>query len=74
MLDHPVFGQTLRDWEETKSMTKRAKTIAIATLWAGIGFSLYFLQKPTVQAILITVAVAVTWYLATRKTKPEPAD
>ncbi|RYG85184.1 DUF454 domain-containing protein [bacterium] len=79
----------LRDWDETRSMTRRTKVLAIGLIWVTIAISAglvirkrwdewvavahgaswsahpYLLAPP----ILFVVALTLTWFLATRKTK-----
>jgi len=69
LLNHRVFGPTLRDWEESRSITLRTKVVAITMIWACIGLSIYFIHKPVGRIMLALTAVCLTWFLATRKTK-----
>lgn len=73
LLHKSPLGPTLRDWEETKSMTMRVKIVAIASVWVGIGSSMGILiakHRPLwVSALLFVIAVCLTVYLGTRKTK-----
>ncbi len=38
LLDHPRFGPALRDWQENRTMPKKAKTIALATMSASAAY------------------------------------
>lgn len=69
LLNHRVFGPTLRDWEESRSITRRTKIVAIAMIWLFIGSSIFFIHKLWVRIMLVAIAAALTWYLASRKTK-----
>jgi uncharacterized protein len=69
LLNHPVFGPTLRDWEETRSIRMGTKILAIAVIWVSIGVSIFLVHKPVVRGILLVTAVLLTAFLATRKTK-----
>lgn len=71
LLNHRVFGPTLRDWEETRSIRRRTKAIAIVSLWLCLAISAFLTHKPHVWAILAVIGIAVSAYIATRKTKPE---
>lgn len=68
-------GPALRDWEADRSMTTRNKVVAIVFVWLGIGASIAILlvrHRPIfVPILLFVIAVALTAYLATRKTKVE---
>jgi uncharacterized protein len=70
MLNHPIFGATLRNWEQNRSITVRTKVVAITLLIACIATSIALVHKTTVQVILAIVAVGVSLYIATRKTAP----
>lgn len=71
LLNHKIVGSTLRDWDENKWIRKRTKIIAITMVWVGIGVSCLFVKKPFVYGILGTTAILLTWYLLSRRTKPE---
>lgn len=66
-------GPALRDWEEDRSITLRVKVVAILFIWLGIGASIAILiarhRSPWVSVLLFTIALTLTWFLATRKTK-----
>lgn len=79
LLNHPVVGPILREWELNKSVARSTKRVAIVTLWVFISVSIaYFALRPLRsghEAMLIimlaTTAGLVTWYIASRKTTPE---
>lgn len=68
LLNHRLFGQTLRDWEESRSMRTRAKVVSISAIWLCLAISCAMTQKPFVWAILGAVGLALTLYLWTRPT------
>lgn len=71
------LGPVLRDWEADRSMTLRTKRVAILFVWVGIGTSIAVLmakgRAPWISCLLFVVAVALTVFLWTRKTKVELA-
>lgn len=69
LLNHRIFGPTLRDWDEHKAITLRTKYIAIATMIGFACVSIFFIKKPVVQAIVAISVLCVAIYVATRKTK-----
>ena len=69
LLNHPWFGQTLRDWDEHRAMRKRAKVISISAIWLCMTISAVLTRKPHVYAILAVVGVSLTVYISTRKTR-----
>mgnify|MGYP001435547827 CR=1 FL=1 len=63
------FGQHLRDYQQEKGATAGAKALSIGTLWLGIGASGYFVVDGLwVRAVLLVVAVMVTWHLLRLRT------
>lgn len=69
LLNHRVFGPTLRDWDEHKAITLRTKYIAIITMAAFATASLVIIKKPVVQMIVGLSVLCVAVYIATRQTK-----
>lgn len=69
LLNHRVFGPTLRDWDEHRAITLKTKYIAIATMVGFASVSIFFIKKPLVQAIVGFSVLCVAIYVATRKTK-----
>ena len=67
LINHPRIGPTLRDWDEHRAIKPRTKVIAIVMVWVCIGASLFAVRKPWVGYMLVGIAVALTWYLATRR-------
>ncbi len=68
LLNHPILGPTLRDWDEHQAIKPRTKFVAISLIWICLAASSFFVKKPFVWAILGVVGVSLTWYLASRKT------
>ena len=64
LLDHPVFGTTVREWQEHRSIPRRAKWTAIVmmavTLSVSVGF---FVAQPYLKAALALFGVALAVYL-----------
>lgn len=77
LLEHPRFGPTLTDWQETGGMRLRTKWYALVALWLSIGVSSFFMSRMTTVIILAVTAVGVSAYIWTRPTLPprmtEPA-
>lgn len=68
LLNHRRIGPTLRDWERDRSITRRTKITAITLIWLCLLISMFMVRKPWVLALLPTIGVAVSLYLATRPT------
>ncbi len=45
LLNNRFVGAQLRDWQENKSMTMRAKVLSIGTIWLAVGFTIYSISK-----------------------------
>ena len=62
LLNHRWMGPMLRDWERNRSLTRRTKTVAIASMTVMVGVSIWSLQgRPVVQAVLLMTAVVGVW-------------
>lgn len=69
LLNHSVFGPTLRDWEESRSIKLMTKVVAIGLIWGCLAVSIWAASKTSVTSILLATGALLTLYLATRKTK-----
>ena len=71
LLKHRWFGPMLRDWESDRSLTRRTKTIAVASMLIMVSFSLWTFQgRPTVQMVLLVtgaIGAFVVLRIPTRK-------
>jgi uncharacterized membrane protein YbaN (DUF454 family) len=75
------MGPALQDWDENGWISKRAKTIAISLIWLSILGSCASVTRLDWSVALIAItwfglavtASALTWYLASRPTKPASA-
>lgn len=72
LLDRPVVGPILREWDETKSLRPATKRLILTVLWSSLALSAVLVRKPTVWAILAVCGVGVTWYIATRPVLLDP--
>ena len=70
LLNNRYVGPTLRDWDDRGSVSLRTKFIAIGAIWLTILVSIAFIHKLWVQIMLLAIAALLTWYLASRPTKP----
>ena len=62
LLNHRWFGAMLRDWERERSLTRRTKTIAVASMVVMIGFSVWrFQNHPAWQAALLIAGAIGAW-------------
>ena len=74
LLEHKVFGPTLRDWDKYKGIRRKTKIVAVATLaffiLISVGVIMVMSKKPVVIAIVVGTGVLVSVYIVTRPTIP----
>ncbi len=63
LLDHPVFGATIQNYLENRSITYTALRSALVTLWLCLLVSIYIVSNIWVCIILLAIGVLVTRYL-----------
>lgn len=56
---HPTFGPVVRDWEEHRAMSRRAKTIAISMIVGSFGFALFFIPLAWIRVLHVAIGAAV---------------
>ncbi len=73
LLYQSPFRKVLQDWELDHSISLRIKVLAISMIWLTISGSIYTIHRKHgavwVQVMLFCIAISLTIYLATRKTK-----
>lgn len=71
LLNHRWFGPMLRDWERERSLTRRTKAVALVSMVAMVGFSIWTFQgRLAVQAVLLgtgAIGAFVVLRIPTRK-------
>ncbi len=65
ILDHPVWGPQVRDWQERRAISRRAKVLAIGAMTTGAVVTWYTLGEPWVWISVAILLIAGTW-IATR--------
>ena len=63
LLSHGRLGAYIRACEEGRGIPRRAKAVALATMWASIAYAVYRFPVPLLQAALLLIATGVTVYL-----------
>ena len=70
LLAHKWLGPPVRDWEEHRAMTVKAKVVSIVMLVGGIGISvLFFVKLVWVRVMLGLMAVALSMLILFIKTR-----
>ncbi|MEX2242863.1 MAG: YbaN family protein [Fimbriimonadaceae bacterium] len=72
LLQHRLFGPTLRDWDASGAIKPRTKLVAITMMWACIVLSSFVVRGLWVALVLALGAVG-TWYIASRPSAASPA-
>ncbi len=71
LLQHKTLGPFIRQWHETRSMTRRAKVYALAAILTGGGISIFtadtVMMKLILAAVLI-IPVVIILMIKTSKT------
>lgn len=65
ILDHPHWGPQVRDWQERRAISRRAKTLAILAMSAGAVFTWVTLGAPWYYVSLAILVLCGGW-IATR--------
>ena len=63
LVNNRLFGQYLRNYEQGRGIPLRGKVVALAMLWASLGYSAFAVGSAALVALLISIAVGVTVYL-----------
>lgn len=73
LLAHRVFGSTLREWEQHRSVPRRAKLVALAMMALSVASSLwYFKARPLLQLALVGGALVGAVVIALLPSRREP--
>lgn len=69
LINHPWFGDYIRNFQEGRGMTMRSKIWSISLIWLSIGSSAFFFVSSTLlQLGLLLIAASVSGYLMSRPT------
>lgn len=63
LLEHPVFGATIQDYLQNRSISTTALRKALAMLWLCMLVSIWLVRNLWVTLFLLTTAGLVTMYL-----------
>jgi len=61
MLDHPKYGPPLNDWLERRSISRKAKVSALATIGVGAVIAVWMVAAPLVLVPLASMAAVSAW-------------
>ena len=64
LVTHPLFGRHIADFEAGRGIARRAKVVALVTLWASVLLSVVvFVPLLAADVAMLAVAAAVTIYI-----------
>jgi len=63
LLEHPVFGATIEDYLQKRSISTAALRKALVTLWLGMLISILLVQTLWITILLLLTGGLVTLYL-----------
>lgn len=69
LLEHPVFGDTIQNYLEDRSITVKALRSALVMLWLCLGVSTWLIGNVRVGTMLVVTGGLVTIYLLRLKRK-----
>lgn len=61
LLDHPQYGQSLRDWRERQAIRRPAKIMAIGAMAVGVGFTWFTVGWPWVTISIAVLVICGSW-------------
>jgi uncharacterized membrane protein YbaN (DUF454 family) len=64
LLGHQLFGPTLREWHEHRSIPRRTKYRAIAMMLTALGLSIVFAVEPAWLKVLLAIfGAGLAWWM-----------
>lgn len=65
LLEHPCFGEYVRNFRENRAIPLRAKIISLTLMWGTMLYCIFALLTAWwwAQAALLAVAIGVTWHI-----------
>lgn len=70
IMNHPVFGPQIRDWQEHRAIDRRVKVIVLVSMAVGLVISYLFILPLMWWLVQLVVLGAVAAYIVTRKSPP----
>lgn len=73
ILNNRYCGPAIKNWQKDKSLSRRAKIMALVVLLINVFWGMIILELVTLKIILVIVVLAVTIYVLSRPS-PKPND
>ena len=69
LLNQKRLGPYIRNFREYKAIPLRAKIISVSMVWLTLLYFAYILHsQPWLSALMIALAIAITWHILSYKT------
>ncbi|MFT9497524.1 YbaN family protein [Anaerosolibacter sp.] len=69
LMNHKLFGECIRNYQEKKGIPCKVKIFAIGSLWLSIGYSALFIIPVTmIKVLMFGIAAGVTIHILSFKT------
>jgi len=73
LLNHRLTGPMLRDWEAHRSLTRRTKTVAVASMLLMVSISIWsFRGRLVLQLLLLALGLIGAWVVLRIPTRRPP--
>lgn len=69
LMSHPTFGPIVQDWREHRSMTVRAKRLALTMIGVTFALTLWIIPLAWVRILHILIGAAVVVFILRIKTR-----
>lgn len=71
IMNHKVYGEYIRSYNQDKSIPMQVKVVAIGMLWFSMSLSIFFVLKERwiLQLLLGSITIGVTTFLLRMKTR-----
>ena len=71
IMNHKVYGEYIRSYNQDKSIPMQVKVVAIGMLWFSMSISIFFVLKERwiLQLLLGSITIGVTTFLLRMKTR-----
>jgi uncharacterized protein len=64
LIEHPLFGPTIRQWQKERTLPRRSKYTAVVLLILSLGSSiLFFIEKPYLKFMLVMLGLSLIVFL-----------
>ena len=69
LMKHPHLGAYIKNFTEKKVIPLHAKVYILVLVWSSLLFCAYILDPLWLKALMIGIAIGVTWHILSYKSK-----